>query len=169
MTSPPPELVEWLHRYDPAVQSLALSLRRVVLEEMAPCHEYVFAMRSAVVLLYGPTEHVMRDGICHISVLAKHVNLQFRRGIDLRDKYRVLRGTGKAMRHLTLNKLSELDRPEIREYLREARRNAGLRRSRPPTVTDVITRVKGKTPSRVASRPRPTKAWDQFGMPRKNA
>src|SRR5207244_885117 len=86
MTKPPPELLEFLYRHDPAVQSLALGLRKVVLEEMAPCHEYIFEMRSKVLekrskiaLVYGPTERVIKDGICIISVFTKHVNLGFQR------------------------------------------------------------------------------------------
>lgn len=65
MTRPPPELLEFLYRYDPAVQSLALGLRKVVHEEMTPCHEHIFEMRSKVVLLHGATERVIEDGICN--------------------------------------------------------------------------------------------------------
>ena len=147
MTRPPPELLEFLYRYDPAIQSLALGLRKVVHEEMAPCHEYIFEMRSKVVLVYGATERVIRDGICIIGVFAKHVNLTFQHGTDLEDRSGVLKGTGKAMRHLTVKKLSELDWPEIRAYLRQARKRAGLRRLRRPTPDDVVTRVKVKSPA----------------------
>jgi len=148
MTRPPRELLEFLYRYDPAVQSLALGLRKVVHEEMTPCHEYIFEMRSKVVLLYGATERVIADGICHISVFARHVLLGFPRGADLDDPGGVLQGTGKAMRHITLKKLSDLDRPEIRLYLRRARKHAGLKRQRHRTADDVVTRVKQKSPAR---------------------
>jgi hypothetical protein len=67
MARPPRELFEFLFRYDPAVQSLALGLRKVVHEEMAPCHEYIFEMRSKVVLLYSATERVIADGICALT------------------------------------------------------------------------------------------------------
>ena len=154
MTKPPRELLEFLYHYDPAVQSLGLGLRKVVLEEMAPCHEYIFAMRSKVVLLYGPTERVITDGICLVGVFTKHVNLGFMRGAELEDASGVLQGSGKAMRHITLKRLSELDRPEIRAYLRQARKHAGLRRPRQRTAGDVITRVKSTSPMR-----RP--AWPQ--------
>ena len=154
MTKPPPELLEYLHRYDPAVQSLALGLRKVVHEEMAPCHEYIFAMRSKVVLLYGATERVIADGICNIGVFAKHVTLGFPRGTDLDDPAGILKGTGKTMRHITLKKLSDLDRPAIRGYLRQARRRAGLPRRRGRTPDEIVTRVKQKSPAR-----RP--AWPQ--------
>ena len=154
MTNPPRELVEFLDRYDPGIQSLALGLRKVVHEEMAPCHEYIFEMRSKVVLLYGATERVIADGICYINVFARHVLLGFPRGTDLDDPGGALQGTGKTMRHITLKKLSDLDRLEIRPYLRQARKHAGLRRRRHRTPATVVTRVKQKPPTR-----RP--AWPQ--------
>jgi Domain of unknown function (DU1801) len=153
MTKPPPELLEFLHRYDPAVQSLALGLRKVVHQEMAPCHEYIFEMRSKVVLLYGATERVIADGICNIGVFAKHVTLGFPRGTDLDDPAGVLQGAGKTMRHITVKRLSDLDQPEIRAYLRQARKRAGLTRRR-RAADEVVTRVKQKSP---AKRP----AWPQ--------
>jgi hypothetical protein len=152
MTKPPRELVDFLYRHDPAIQSLALGLRRVVLEEMAPCHEYIFAMRSKVVLMYGGTEQVIKDNICSINVFTRHVNLGFRRGAGLKDARGVLQGTGKTWRHVTLKKLSELDRPELRQYLREARKAAGLKRPRVRAEDDVVTRVKPPR-SRVQSWP----------------
>jgi Domain of unknown function (DU1801) len=145
MTRPPPELLEFLYRYDPAVQSLALGIRRVVHEQLAPCHEYIFEMRSKVVLLYGATERVIADGICNIGVFARHVTLGFPHGTDLKDPAGVLQGTGKAMRHITLKRLSDLDRPEIRPLIRQARRHAGLKRRRDPKPDEVVTRVKKRT------------------------
>jgi Domain of unknown function (DU1801) len=155
VTKPPSELLEFLFPHDAAIQSLALGLRKVVLEEMCPCHEYIFSMRSKVVLLYGATGKVIKDNICAISVLRKHVNLGFRRGADLKDARGVLQGTGKTWRHISLKSLSELDRPEIRAYLREARKRAGLTRPRHRTPDDVVTRVKAKS---AAKRP----AWQLF-------
>ena len=61
MATPPRELLEFLRRYDPDVRSLALGLRDVIHEEMAPCHEYIFSMASKVVLLYGATAKVIED------------------------------------------------------------------------------------------------------------
>jgi uncharacterized protein DUF1801 len=142
MTKPPRELIDFLYRHDPAIQSLALGLRRVVLDEMVPCHEYIFAMRSKVVLMYGGSDQVIKDNICSISVFTKHVNLGFRRGADLKDGRGILQGSGKTWRHVTLRKLSELDRPELRQYVREARRLAGLKRPRVPTEDGLVTRVK---------------------------
>jgi len=148
MTRPPPELLAFLHRYDPDVQLLGLGLRKVVHEEMAPCHEYIFEMRSKVVLLYGATERVIEDGICNINVFTRHVLLGFPRGVDLGDPAGVLQGTGKAMRHIKLRELSDLNQPAIRTYLQLARRHAGIKRRRDRAANEVTTRVKQKSPPR---------------------
>jgi hypothetical protein len=155
MTKPPRELVEFLFRYDPAIQSLALGLRTIVHDEMAGCHEYIFEMRSKVVLLYGATEKVIADGICNIGIFRRHVTLGFPRGADLDDPAGVLQGAGKAMRHLTVVKLSDLDRREIRTFLRKARKHAGLKRRRQGMAEQVVTRVKQKSASA-------TPAWPQM-------
>jgi hypothetical protein len=152
--TPPAELLEFLYRYDPAVQSLALGLRRLVLEEIAPCHEYIFRMRSKVVLLYGPTEHVIKDGVCLISVFTRHVNLGFMRGADLEDTGRVLRGSGKAMRHISVRSLSELDRPDLRALLRQARKRGRFKpRPRDRPADDVVTRIKQARPPLLSRAP----------------
>lgn len=150
MPSPqvPPELREFLYRYDRTVQSLALGLRHIIHEEMAPCHEYIFEMRSKVVLLYGATERVIADGVCNIGVFVRHVTLGFTRGANLNDPAGVLRGSGKLMRHISVKKLSELDRPEIRAFLRQARKHAGLKRRNAGAAADVVTRVKPRSATR---------------------
>jgi hypothetical protein len=40
-TLPPKELLELLKTYDRDIQELALALRQVVIEELAPCCEYI--------------------------------------------------------------------------------------------------------------------------------
>jgi len=155
---PQQQLREFLYRYDPAVQSLALGLRKVVHEEMAPCHERIF-VTYAVVLAYSSTTKVIKDGICSIVVYKKHVNLAFFRGSELSRSAGVLTGTGKRWRHISLKKLSELDRPEIRACLREARRVAGLKRPSRGTARDVVTTVKASAPA-----PLPYSRW----MPRRS-
>jgi hypothetical protein len=58
----PPELIEVLAKNDPGIHPLVLGLRRIVLDAIAPCHEYIFQMRSKVVVSYGATARVMADG-----------------------------------------------------------------------------------------------------------
>jgi hypothetical protein len=117
---PPFELREMLHAYDPRVQAIGLGLRRVLLAEMAPCHEYIFPMRSKVVLLYGSSEKVLADCVCSIAIFRRHATLIFHHGVDLKDTHHLLQGTGKALRHIRIEHLEELDRRELRVYLHQA-------------------------------------------------
>ena len=125
MTSrkPPRKLTELLRRYDPAVKSLAYALRTVILDEIAPCHERMFAQKNKVVMLFAATDRAIEDCICQIHVFVKYVQLAFPRGIDLHDPAGALQGSGKAFRHLKLTTRADLERAEIRPFLREARAN----------------------------------------------
>src|SRR4051794_31137636 len=115
------ELKRLLARYDAKPKSLALKLRDIVRHELAPCHEYIFAMRSKVVFLYAASERVIEDGICNIGVFRNHVTLTFVEGIDLLDPRGVLQGSGKIMRHLRVTTVADLAGDDIRDLLRQAR------------------------------------------------
>lgn len=117
--SPPKELIRFLQPYDPAIRNLALRLRSLVLKEMGPCHESIYDAYSAVAMGYGPSGR-FNDGICHIAVYSKHVNLGFNRGASLEDPKGILQGSGKQIRHITVKTPADLARPELRSYLRRA-------------------------------------------------
>lgn len=117
---PPPELVKFLQPYDRAIQKLALKLRSLVLEELAPCYENIYDAYSAVAIGYGTSER-LSDGIFHIAVYAKGVNLGFNHGATLDDPLRIFEGKGNQIRHIKIRSPDDLARPEIRDYLRRAR------------------------------------------------
>lgn len=146
---PPAALIKFLKPYDREVQKLALDLRQLVLEEMAPCHENIYDAYSAVAMGYGPTDR-LSDGIFHIAVYTKGVNLGFNRGATLADPSGILEGTGKQIRHVKIRSRSDLARPELRVYLRRARQVA-LDDARKlgetlPTANGVISTVKAIYP-----------------------
>src|SRR5436189_5923479 len=109
----PRELTKFLKPYDPAVQDLALKLRRLVLEEMGPCYENIYDAYSAVAIGYGTSDR-LSDGIFHIAVYCRHVNLGFNDGASLADPKGILQGNGNRIRHLSIKSESDLARPEIR-------------------------------------------------------
>ena len=116
---PPAELVKFLKPYDRAIQKLALDLRKIVIHELAPCHENIYDAYSAVAIGYGSSER-FSDGICHIAVYTRSVNLGFNEGTLLDDPESALLGSGKRIRHLSLKCQDDLARPEIRLFLRRA-------------------------------------------------
>ena len=135
---PPKELLEFLKSYDRGVQELALALRQLVLEEMAPCCEYILQV-YIVSLVYGQT-HRVKDSICYIGVIQHHVNLGFMRGADLSDPQGILEGTGKQMRHIKIKNIEDLMQPAVRSYLQEACERGGheVATDRAKTVNTVV-------------------------------
>jgi hypothetical protein len=115
----PKQLRQFLKPYDREIQKLALELRQLVLEELAPCHESIYDAYSAVAMGYGPTER-MRDGICHIAVYGSGVNLGFNFGAVLPDPERILEGSGNQIRHIKNRSTEDLARPALRTYLQRA-------------------------------------------------
>ena len=124
MNYPPPrELIKFLKPYAPEIRNVALQLRALVLEEMAPCYENIYDAYSAVAIGYGTSDR-LRDGIFHIAVYSKHVNLGFNDGATLADPKGILEGAGNQIRHISIKTPDDLFRPEIRAYIQRARKVA---------------------------------------------
>ncbi len=94
-----------------------------MLEEMAPCYENIYDAYSAVAIGYG-TSNRLRDGVFHIAVYSNHVNLGFNDGAALDDPKGILQGAGSRIRHITIKTPQDLERPELRAYIRRARKKA---------------------------------------------
>ena len=151
---PPRALLRFLDPYDGEIRRLALDVRAVVLQQMAPCKEYIYDAYNAVALGYGSTDR-LKDGICHIAVYARHVNLGFNQGARLEDPEGLLEGSGKQVRHLTLKTVSDLERPEIRMYLRRAHQQAHYTAEAGTKRKAVVSVVKGASP--IKRRPGPSR------------
>ena len=120
---PPRELLKFLKPYDKGTRDLALQLRALLLDEMAPCYENIYDAYSAVAIGYGTSEK-LGDGIFHIAVYAKGANLGFNDGAALDDPKGILEGPGNRIRHIKIRKPEDLERPELRAYIRRARKKA---------------------------------------------
>jgi hypothetical protein len=119
----PAALRRFLKPYDRAVRDLALKLRALLLEEIAPCYENIYDAYSAVAMGYGTSER-LSDGIFHIAVYEKGVNLGFNHGATLADPKGIFEGKGNRIRHIKIRTTEDLARPEIRSYIRRARKAA---------------------------------------------
>lgn len=149
---PPPALVTFLKPYDRDIRDLALKLRALVLEEMAPCYENIYDAYSAVAIGYGPSDR-LRDGIFHIAVYSKHVNLGFNDGATLDDPKGILEGSGNQIRHIKIKTPEDIRRPEVRSYIRRARKKAfadarKLGEPETPKTVGVISTVKAIYPEK---------------------
>ena len=124
MSYPPPAaLKKFLKPFDREVRDLALGLRGLVLEEMAPCYENIYDAYSAVAIGYGTSDR-LSDGIFHIAVYSRHVNLGFNDGATLDDPKEILEGSGSRIRHITIKTPQDLKQPSLRAYIRRAKKKA---------------------------------------------
>jgi len=120
MVKPPDRvLLGYLASYDPHVSRLALALREIVLEEAPDAVESI-VRGYAVVIAFSFTGKPLKDGFCHVVTYSSYVNLGFNRGALLPDPNRVLAGTGKLIRHITIRNEQDLNRTLIRRYLQTA-------------------------------------------------
>lgn len=101
------------------MRKLADALRALVRSEVAPCRETIYDAGYTVALHYGIVPQIT-EGFCYISVHRHHVNLGFHRGSLLEDPQGTLRGDGPWFRHIQVKSAADLDRPEMRAFLRAA-------------------------------------------------
>jgi len=125
MARPPDaQLLSYLAGYDRHVSGLALAVREMVLEE-APSAIESIVKTYAVVIAFSFTGKPLKDGFCHVVTYSSYVNLGFNRGALLPDPGRVLKGTGKLIRHIRLECESDLERLYLRRYIQTAIESVG--------------------------------------------
>jgi hypothetical protein len=139
----PPTLIDLLRRFEPVVQSVALAMRSVVHAEAGPCYETIYEIKKIVSILYSTTEKGMKDNICAIIVYRDHINLMFTRGVDLKDPQGLLVGTGKAIRHVKMFTVDDVERPGVRALIRQAKKRPDLDKPVRP-LKNIVTTMKAK-------------------------
>lgn len=121
---PDPRLLKFLEAYDPAIGSIALALRQMVLEEAPDAPEMIYDAYNAVAFGFSFTGR-LKEGFIHIAAYSKHVNLGFNYGATLADPHGVLVGSGKQVRHIKIARAADLERPYLKEYICAAIAQAG--------------------------------------------
>jgi hypothetical protein len=139
---PDPQLLGYLTAYDRAIADLALALREIILEEAPSASESVYQVYT-VAIWFGFSGK-MKDMFCYITTHAGHINLGFPRGAALPDPSRVLQGEGKAMRHIQLKSMSDLERPFVRRYIQAAIEQVGAAAEAGGTGKTVIKKTSVK-------------------------
>lgn len=119
------DLLKFLSAFDNAIVELALALRKKVLAEAPNATEAIYDAYNAVAIGYSFTGR-LKESFCHIAVYSQHVNLGFNRGTELPDPDKLLQGTGKLTRHITLRKVADVKDPRLARLLRIAIQNAHI-------------------------------------------
>lgn len=120
MVRPPqPEYVQFLSPLDPSVQATALAAREFVLGQAPEAQELAYDAYNAVALAFTFSGR-LKEAFAHIAAYSGHVNLGFNQGVSLPDPTGRLQGTGKAIRHIRLKTISDLNDPAVTALLQAA-------------------------------------------------
>lgn len=69
---------------------------------------------------YGGLLYSRGSPFCGLFSYQGHVSLEFSRGADMPDRHKVLEGEGKLRRHIKLDKVGDLFKKNVREYIAHA-------------------------------------------------
>ena len=121
---------------------LAQDLRQYLKISTQPAFELVGNSSISLNIGYGFTEKAW-DCFCAIIVYSKHINISFPSGANLSDPDKLLKGTGKRVRHIKIQKYDDIKLSEVNKLLLEARNNALLLiDKKPDNTTEVKTIIK---------------------------
>lgn len=108
-----------INAFDPTQQRLIAATRRFLRKRLPTAHEVVYEYKDALVISYSPSGRGY-EGVFAIHASADVVKLYFNQGKGLTDPAKLLRGSGKQTRWITLEGPRTLSRPEVEGLIDEA-------------------------------------------------
>lgn len=125
------------------IKELFYDLRNYVLELCPDSNELLYHTH-ALTALFSISEK-MSDAFCMIPIYTNHLNLGFNKGTLIKDPNNLLRGTGKLIRHIPVEKPNDYRNAQVEELIKNAIRFA-------IDDTDKPTKAIGKTISKIKDR-----------------
>jgi len=100
------------------IQEIARTLRALIADVLPGVTEVPWANQKIAGYGVGPKK--MSEHFSYIAPQTNHVNLGFMYGADLDDPDNLLEGTGKALRHIKIKTLDDVERPAVRDLVERA-------------------------------------------------
>ena len=102
----------------PEIRQLAVAARELIAKVMPGVTEVPWVVQKTIGYGVGPKK--MSEHFCYLAPQSKHLNLGFFYGADLDDPEELLEGTGKALRHIKLRSMDELQQTAVRKLIEQA-------------------------------------------------
>lgn len=123
MTNPETQIATWFARYDAPIAKVGKALRAKLRARLPGLTElvYVYERQGSLVFSYSPTE-AGAAGVAGVAVYPDRVSLFLAGGpaLSKADPKKLLRGSGKTVRHVELDSVDAFDRPEIEALIAAA-------------------------------------------------
>lgn len=113
-----PDFLYYLKYKDQQLIDLHLELRVFVLEIFPESTELIYHTH-ALTSVYSLSEK-LGDSFCMIPIYTNHLNLGFNKGTLLPDPKKLLRGTGKLIRHIPITNAKDFDTDDVKDLIKEA-------------------------------------------------
>jgi hypothetical protein len=120
------QLAAFIAKYTPEIGALARAALAKMRARLPGAIELVYDNYNALAIGFSPTERTS-DVIFSIALYPRWVSLFFFRGADLPDPQKLLKGSGKQVRHIVLESAADLDKPAVKALM-----NRALERSAKP-------------------------------------
>src|SRR5438874_700773 len=120
------QLDEFISRYSPEVQKLARAALAKMRKRLPGAVQLIYDNYNALAIAFSATDR-RSDIVLSIALYPRWVSLFFMHGAALPDPRKLLRGSGKTVRHIVLADASDLDAPAV-----EALIAAAVKRADPP-------------------------------------
>ena len=155
------QLASYFAKYEPAIAKLGKALRAKLRARLPGLFEvvYVYESQSALLISYSPTGRGY-DAPCSIGVYPDSVKLYFGQGARLSksDPSKRLQGSGKTVRHVVLDRVTDFDRAEIQALIAAALKLAKLRLDASAKGSVILKAEEQKQRARRAKKGRPAAA-----------
>ena len=141
--SPERQLAGFIDKYTPEVGALAHGVLAKMRARLPGAVELVYDNYNALAIAFGATERTS-EAIFSITLYPRWVSLFFVKGADLPDPHKLLKGSGKTIRHIVLTDAAVLHTPAVRALMTHALERAAtpLDATRPNRI--VIKSVSAK-------------------------
>jgi len=112
---------QFLENYSSKVKEVCLELRKIALELLPEMEEILYEGWKNISYGTGKSRSD-KDLIIYIAPFKDSVNLGFFRGTNLSDEKKLLKGTGKLLRHIKFKSMNDYDIQDIKNLILEAKR-----------------------------------------------
>jgi hypothetical protein len=121
--SPESQLDRFLDKYTPAIATLARACLAKMRTRLPGAVQLVYDNYNALAIGFGPSERAS-EAIFSIALYPRWVSLFFLQGAGLPDPQRLLKGSGKVVRHIVLASARDLDQPATQHLMAQALKRA---------------------------------------------
>jgi hypothetical protein len=120
------QLDEFLAKFSPDVEKVARAALGKLRRRLRGATQLVYDNYNALAIAFSTTG-ARTDIILSVALYPRWVSLFFMRGATLPDPKHVLKGGGSTVRHIVLEKASDLDKPAVAALI-----DAAVKRANPP-------------------------------------